>query len=95
MQLLNIQKDADFLLSAVSSYVTFDLVVEDHYFHTSNLYFRQEQGGRQKRADVCLGDKDLSLHMIGQICCMNLYTIESYMNTGNSNNLFGLNYRTV
>ena len=28
--------------------------------------------------------------MIGQICCMNLYTIESYMNTGNSNNLFGI-----
>ena len=28
--------------------------------------------------------------MIGQICCMNLYTTESYMNTGNSNNLFDI-----
>ena len=38
------------------------------YFHTSNLYFRQEQGGRRKmRADVCLGDKDLRLHVTGQI----------------------------
>ena len=48
MQLLNIQKDADLVLSAVSSYVTFGPVVEDHYSHTSNLYFRQEQGGRRK-----------------------------------------------
>ena len=54
MQLLNIQKDVDLFLSAVSSYITFDLVVEDHYFHTSNLYFRQEQGGRRKEGRCLL-----------------------------------------
>ena len=37
-------------------------------FHTSNLHFRQEEGGRRKmRADACLGDRDLRLHLIGQI----------------------------
>lgn len=82
MQLLNtLIKDAGSFLSPLPFFICCLCPNSGRWllhFHTSHLYFRQEEGGRRKmRADVCSGGRCLSLHLVGQISLHGLLPLKA------------------